>query len=64
MIGCMSAIGTPRMREKPGLRRLDQEQRLVAGLRGHRDREHALVDVLLDLLAARAQADLDAAALR
>ena len=38
---------------------LDEEQRAVADLRGQRDGQHRLVDVGLDLVAARAQADLD-----
>ena len=46
-------------REESRLRRLDQEQRLVADLRRQRHRQHAFVDVGLDLLAARAKADFD-----
>ena len=46
-------------REEPGLRRLDEEERLVGDLRRQRHRQHALVDVGLDLLAARAKAHLD-----
>jgi hypothetical protein len=45
--------------EKARLRRLDEEQRLVADLRRQRDGQHRFVDVRLDLLAARAEADLD-----
>ena len=45
--------------ENSGLRRFNQKYRLVAGARGDRQREHAFVHVLVDLLAARAKADLD-----
>ena len=45
--------------EHPRLRHFDEEQRLVGDLRGDGDREHTLVDVLVDLLGARAQADFD-----
>ena len=45
--------------EDAGLRRFNQEDRLVAGARGDRQCEHALVHVLVDLLAARAEADFD-----
>ena len=45
--------------EYAGLRRFDQEQRLVAVLRRDRDREHAFEHGLLDLLAAAAQTDFD-----
>src|SRR5207245_399331 len=45
--------------EYASLRRLDQEQRFVAGLGSHGDGQHALEDALLYLLAAAAQADLN-----
>ena len=45
--------------EDASLRRFNQEDRLVAGARGDRQCEHALVHVLVDLLTARAEADFD-----
>jgi hypothetical protein len=49
----------PADREDAGLGCFDEEERLVADLRREGHREDALVDVRLDLFAARAQPDLD-----
>ena len=57
--GCRCSARHAADREEPGLRRFGQEERLVADLRRQRHGQHALVDVRLDLLAARAQAHFD-----
>ena len=46
-------------REHAGLRGFDEEHRLVVRARGDRERQHAFVNVGRNLLAARAEADLD-----
>ena len=45
--------------EQAGLCSFHQEQRLVAGLRGHRDGQYALENIGFDLFPASAQTDLD-----